>query len=1064
MQKVEAVFAELLELAPPQRGEALRRLCGSDASLAREVWSLLQHHQDDEGSFLDPDGLRAIAEAASREPILDAGTRFAGYTILGPLGEGGMGLVYRAQQERPRRTVAIKVIRAAMLGSTALKRFEREAEVLGLLQHPGIAQIFEAGWGDTDDGPRPFIAMELVDGPPLARYVRERNLTVRERLELIARVCDAVHHAHQRGVIHRDLKPGNILIDPSGQPKVLDFGVSRADTGEGMAITVHTHAGQLIGTLAYMSPEQASGDADAVDVRSDVWALGVVMFELLTGRYPYDLASKPVHEAARLIHDTEPARLTDQGRQFRGDLTNIVGKALERDRSRRYQSAAQLADDIRAHLAGAPISAKQDSFVYVASKLMRRHKLAAAMIQVSLLVLVAFALFAWRQARAQERLAAGERAARLAADHARNQAAQTAQDLRRNLYVSAIGHAQAAYASRDADRMRRVLDECPADERGWEWAYLKRLADSGTRVRTLPENGVCFAAVCEDTSAVLTWAGLQPVRLLDGATGDETVRADIENGVAGIAISPDGSLVVRAGVNGDLYAMEHADRGFRRVLSRPGVVMNVTAVSSRRGLALLRTAPDERTVNMELLDVRAGRIVGVVHPGPANTGVFSPDGSMLALALSDGRVLVRPVDTEGTATYPVHAGHVWSVRFSPDGRRLASGGQDGVMGLIDLDTGLVRRLPISDNKVLALAWSPDGSMVAASGTEPGLRVVETRTPRVFASLLGHAARVESVAWGAKGLVSTSRDGTARWWDDPRRDPTLPRTLPGGVTAVAVDPGGNGVYAGVDRGRVMILSPVDLAPLDELPAIRDDISVLHVSPDGRRVVASCYSGLVVVFDVCNRRIESVIAGTTGRSLKLAFHPDSRRLLLGSDAESATIWDAATGALLDTLPEAPLTANAVAWSPDGALIAVGHVQSGVQVFDAATRRELRRLQGVDQFPYYVEFSPDGRSLYAGDEGGNICVWDVGSGELVRRLKGHQHGVYVQGFSPDGARIVTGGWDNTIRVWDTADGHELLSLRGHTGGTPGAVFTPDGSAIISASTDATIRIWSARPLPTR
>lgn len=1063
LQRIEGVFAEVSALAPAEREAALDRLCAGDAELAREVRSLLGHHQEESAAFLDPSELRAVAEAASREPVLPAGTRISGYTILGPLGEGGMGLVYRAQQERPRRVVALKLIRASMIGSSALSRFEREAEVLGLLQHPGIAQIFEAGWASTPDGPRPFIAMELVDGPPMSRFAREKGLSVRQRLELVAEICDAVHHAHQRGVIHRDLKPGNILIDPAGRPKVLDFGVSRAETSRDYFTTVHTHAGQLIGTPAYMSPEQASGDADAVDVRSDVWSLGVVLFELLTGTLPYDVHSKPVHEAARIIHDTEPRRLTQMGRQFRGDLGVIVGKALEKDRSRRYQSAAQLGDDIRAYLGGSPVSAKQDSFVYVAVKLMRRHRLASALIQASVLGAVAFAAFAWRQASIQSRLAEGERIARLAADGARAEVSRQAEELRRNLYVSAIGHAQAAYASRDADRMRRVLDQCPPNERGWEWRYLKRLADSSVRSQVLPNNGVCFALVNGAADRVVVWNGTDPIRVLDGVTGRELASIGVEDVPNGMAVSSDAGVIAWNFADGRVLAWD--GRSPRpRVASMSKRAQGLVSISPDGSRALMRVFTPGVPQRAEVISLIDGALIATPRIGQWMCGAFSPDGRRVALGLPDGRVVVSEITGGAVTEYRVHAGYVWATRFSPDGSCLATGGQDGMLGLIDLKSGGVRRLPVSDNKTLALAWSPDGAMVAVSGTEPVIRVVEVETPRVVSSLLGHGPRIDSLGWREGVLVSTGRDGTLRWWNDPATDPTLVRSLPGAISALAVDPSGTCLYVGVDRGRTVVLSPLDLSTLGELPRIDDDISTLTMSPDGTRLVASCYSSLVVVFDLCRWTIQTAFAGPTGRSLKVAFSPGGERFVLGSDADAATVWETDTGELLDTLPSSPLTANCVAWSPDGSLIAVGHVQSGVQLFDAGTRTELRRLRGYEVFPYSISFTGDGRHLYAGDETGGICVWDPFTGELLRRLKGHQHGVYVHAFSGDGSRLVTGGWDNTVRVWDVFEGQELLNLRGHTGGISGVVFMPDGSSMISASSDSTIRLWSAKPAQAR
>ena len=305
------------------------------------------------------------------EPALPPGTVVGGYTLERVLGEGGMGVVYVARQDRPRRTVALKVIRPALTTPAMLRRFETEAEILGRLQHPGIAQIYEAGIADG----RPFLAMELVDGRTLVEHAEHAGLGTRERLELVARVCDAVQHAHQKGVIHRDLTPRNILVDPAapeppdgrraglgvvGAPKVLDFGVARATDSDLQVSTLRTSLGQLVGTLPYMSPEQVAGDQNEVDTRSDVYALGVILYQLLAGRLPYDVASRSIADAARVIRDEHPSRLSAISRVFRGEIDTIVAKAMDKDRTRRYQSAADLRDDLRRHIAGEPIAAKRD--------------------------------------------------------------------------------------------------------------------------------------------------------------------------------------------------------------------------------------------------------------------------------------------------------------------------------------------------------------------------------------------------------------------------------------------------------------------------------------------------------------------------------------------------------------------------------------------------------------------------------------------------------------------------------------------------------------------------------
>ena len=309
------------------------------------------------------------------------------YRIIDILGEGGMGTVYEAEQDQPQRRVALKVIRPDFVSAELIRRFSRESEALGRLQHPGIAQIYEAGTAEGPRGPQPFFAMELVKGEPLDAYAERNSLGTKQRLELFIHVCEAVHYAHQKGVIHRDLKPANILVDSTGQPKILDFGVARV-TDVDVQATRQTSVGQVIGTLQYMSPEQVLADPLDIDTRSDVYSLGVVLYELLSGKLPYDLARKVIHEAARIIAVEEPAPLSSINRNLRGDVENIVVKALEKEKNRRYSSADELASDVRRFLTDQPISARPASAMYQLRKFARRNRALVGGLSVAAIILV----------------------------------------------------------------------------------------------------------------------------------------------------------------------------------------------------------------------------------------------------------------------------------------------------------------------------------------------------------------------------------------------------------------------------------------------------------------------------------------------------------------------------------------------------------------------------------------------------------------------------------------------------------------------------------------------------
>jgi eukaryotic-like serine/threonine-protein kinase len=378
-------------------------------------------------------------------------TKIGNYRIVRLLGEGGMGAVYEAEQDQPRRKVAIKVLKTAFASPELVRRFEREFQTLGRLHHPGIAEIYEAGTADAGFGTQPFFAMEIVYGLPLVAYANSEKLNTRQRLALMIKICEAVEHAHQRGIIHRDLKPANILVNDLGQPKILDFGLARVTDGD-MQMTRQTDMGQLVGTLAYMSPEQVMADPHALDTRSDVYALGVILYQLLAGKLPYDV-SRHMTEIVKTIQQVDPAKLSSVNRAYRGDIETIVAKALEKDKSRRYGSAAELAADIRRYLDDLPIAAQPPSTTYQLQKFTRRNKalvVGAAVVLVTLVVGVVISTWQAVRARRAERRAQAETAT----------AQAVADFLQKDLLSQASADAQASPNTRpDPDiKVRTALD------------------------------------------------------------------------------------------------------------------------------------------------------------------------------------------------------------------------------------------------------------------------------------------------------------------------------------------------------------------------------------------------------------------------------------------------------------------------------------------------------------------------------------------------------------------------------------------------------------------------------
>lgn len=1065
---IERIFLEAVELDQAAAVSLLDRRCAGDDELRHEVESLLGFSSRAE-KFLDHQELVELTPALVRplDETLVAGTMVGEYRIERILGTGGMGVVYIATQDRPRRTVALKLVNALIASPSVRRRFELEAEVLGRLQHPGIAQVFEAGAAHVGGGEvrRPFIAMELVDGPPINDYCEANGLGMNERLQLFIKVCQAVQHAHQRGVIHRDLKPANILVTGDGQSKILDFGVARAtDVGHHLT-TIATGVGQLIGTLPYMSPEQVLGNPRDIDTRTDVYSLGVILFELLAKKMPLDVSGRSLPEAVRAIRQDDPTRLSSVSKTFRGDLDTIVSKALEKDKARRYQSAAELGEDLQRFLDGRPIFAKDDSAFYVLRKQLRRYRGAVVVALGFLVALVGFAIYAGNQARVERRLAEMERSARVEADNARDMASARAGELRKSLYVSAIGFAQAAYGAHDTTRMRNVLETCPEDLRGWEWRLLWAASDTSASVVRMP--GADWSAFLSEDggTAVLLTLGNAPI-VLDTATGMRLAGLDV-NEVQDVygCLSADGRTFALGDLSGRLRIVSVRTCEERYLEAPNSVLLRALALVPQRNAVVAQALIAPGLDDFQLISLEDGSVLARLGQGnPADIGI-SPDGSLVAIGGYEGEVWIVPTDgSRPRIELFKHDNVVRSVAFSPDGGTVASASADGTVAMIPLDGGEMRRYRIFDNKATALAWRPDGAYLAAGGTEGVIHILNPADGSIVATLMGHGGWTPLLAWNlaTNTLTSVSGDHTIRTWRNPEV-PSQPRytSKKHGFGSGAWSKSGDRVYLGDSGGNIISLRSSDLRDEHILANIENSyITEIELSPDGSLLAASSERGLVVVIDLATEEVVSRWRSPANRAIDLDFDPTGTRLLLGSDTPGMTIWEARTGKLLSHEKRFPSAVIRGDWSSDGRLIAAAYYDNVIRLHDAADGRVIRELFGPNLWIAEIRFINHDTQVMASSDDGNVYVWDVASGGKPRIVSGHVRGVYGLSISPDGERLATGGYDNTFRVVDFQTGEELLMFRRHNGSVWVAEFSPDGSRILSAANDGSAVIWGAPP----
>ncbi|MFM9997124.1 MAG: WD40 repeat domain-containing serine/threonine protein kinase [Phycisphaerales bacterium] len=1101
--RAKTLFLSARRMPRGERTRFLHTHCGDDAALEAKVRRLLTL-EEQEPEFLE----RPAVEPADDRAGVGPGARLGAFRIVRILGEGGMGVVYEAQQDEPARRVALKLIRIGLFSERLRSRFRHEVRILGQLRHPGIAQIYEAGTLDVSGESVPYFAMELVEGRPLLECARA--LGVRERLALIAQICDAVHHAHQKGVIHRDLKPGNILVesapttegttDHSGtgtaspfQVKVLDFGVARAidtDSGSIRATTAHTHAGELIGTLPYMSPEQAAADPAAMDIRSDVYSIGVIAYELLTGRMPCDLEGKPLAEAARAIAEEEPVRLGSIDRALRGDAETIVAKALQKDPRHRYQSAAELAADIRRHLRDEPIAARPASALYQLRKFALRHKpLVAAAALAMLAMAVATAVSTW-QARVAD-------AARDFAEGEKNRADRAAAAATREAHRATLAGAAAAIGSGDPITASRLLNGTDESRRDWAWRYWHaRLDESVAMIQ--PGGRIAGEWVSPDGSEVAVVTSDGVIRRGSPWSGPLPEVARLAEPRALLAVFIDqGRRIVTDGPTRRMVTLYDASDG--RVIHRHEPL--------EAPIGSLEASPDGRVVFAAVR--RRGRPMGDAvwllqapdpgaPPGAAWTGTTAlvESGTVGAAIAADGRSLVFGQDrvlawdtgapAPGAFANAPRAAQCFAM--SGDGARVATGGVDKTVRLWDRAGAPLRTLAGHTGAITALTFDPSGRVLASAAADLTVRLWDAEGGRVLATLIGHTDHINRLQFSADGsvllsasgdgtlsvLLSASGDGTLRLW---RREPfegaRILRDHTSYVYAVAFTPDGSRILSGGWDGMVRVWNASNGRPLGAFSCERGFITALGVAPDGRTFATGQKSdgtGRVSSitlwggegWETATPRPLAEIARTEGEISDLIFSADGTRLYAGREGLGLDEFD------LTTSPPGNRqlvkgSASGIALSPGGERLACAQVNGSVVIVAVPSGDIARRLEGHTSRVRGVAFHPTRPLLATASDDGTARLWDLNTGTATE-LRGHADKVYALAFSPDGSLLATGSEDTTIVLWDVDSGDELTRLRGHDAYVYSLAFSPDGSMLVSGSGDHTARVWDTRPVRER
>ena len=1008
---------------------------------------------------------------------------FGDYELLEEIARGGMGVVYKARQMSLNRPVALKMILAGQLASeNDVKRFYSEAEAAATLDHPNIVPIFEVGQHEGQH----YFAMGYIDGPSLAAKLDAAGWPTSEAARLVRQIADAIQYAHARGVIHRDLKPQNVLLGADGVPRITDFGLAkRSEDASNLTTT-----GQILGTPSYMSPEQAAGKTREIGPLTDVYSLGAILYALLTGRPPFE-GPDVISTISRVIFE-EPTSPRRHNPQVDQDLETITLKCLAKDPAERYSSARELADDLDRFLRDEPIRARPVGSMETAWRWCRRKPLVASLVSViSLLLLIGavggttLAVISNRNARRadqnaslaseetvkariaqsnaeEEQRRADTNAAqaerrRLEAESARNTAeaekhkAETARHEadessrqakaeadRANwlLYAREIGDAEHEWEVGDVAAAWRHLNSSRRDLRGWEYHYLDTLFNQNQKTINGHAYPVTSVAFSPDGKRITSGCLDGTVKVWSASSGHEAIALAGHNGaVNSVAFSPDGQRIA--------------------------------------------SGSEDRTV--KVWDATSGVLFLTLkgHTNGVSSVAFSTDSKRIASGSQDKTVKVWDASSgQQTLTLNGHTGIVSGVAFSPDGKRIASASQDDTLKVWDARTGRETLTLIGHaNGLYGVAFSPDGTRVA-SGAERTVKVWDTTSGEVSLTLRGHNGYVFSVAFSRDGkrIVSGSLDTTVKVWDARSGHETL--ALKGHtskVWSVAFSPDGLRIASG--SGDVVPQRPASSGPgtIKVWDATRGQetltlkghtgyVSSVEFDPRSQRIASASGDGTVKVWNATSGEVPLILNGHTYAVTSVAFSPDGQRIAGGSEDRLIKVWDATSGEVSLTLKGHTDIVNSVAFSPDGQRIASGCRDGTVKVWDASSGQETLILKGHTKGVNSVAFSPDGNQIVSGSSDKTIKVWDARTGRETVTLRGHTNFVNSVAFSPDSQRIASGSGDpasrdGTVKVWDARSGQETLALKGHTGAVWSVAFSPDGERIASGSRDDTVKLWDAR-----
>lgn len=1066
-RQVKDIFEASLEREPSVRLQFIAEQSGGDDAIRQAAEQMLRNFNES-GDFLEEPALVEFGlPGAHFDPGYEQGRRIGPYRIVGEIGQGGMGAVYLAERadDTYEKRVAIKVVLSGGLRSEINRRFNIERRVLAALEHPNIARLLDGGV--TDDG-WSYVVMEYVDGVPITTYCQQRSLPIVERLRLFQSVCEAVQYAHQNLIVHRDLKPSNILVTNAGDVKLLDFGIAKildpTDDAVGQSPTLLNFL-----TPEYASPEHIGGQRTST--ASDVYSLGVLIYELLTGARPFNPTSRSPQELIRLIETQEPTRpsqvsapLNESTRkQLRGDLDNIILKALQKEPLRRYQSARQLSEDIARHLNGDPVIAREATLAYRLGKRIRRNKALTVGLTLLVLALIAGLLVTRSQLRASQ---------------------TREREQRYELYAADMRQAGADWGEGNLVHMDELLERhhpgngTDDEWRGFEWFALWKLlhAEELTIKHPIFFSGPCLTP---DGKTVLVALNTGRIEMRDASTGNyKGLFAEVAEDSARLLLSPDGTKVAHLGGRGKIKLWDFATKRLLADIPQSGK-LNERESRDKRALSFStdgrRLAVRYNDAPLEEWDTETGRLIEqyplpadleLLHDGPA---LYTPDGRLICLGRKEGRwhlweartnrviAQLDPKSSDPNALLPYYPiGHL----LSRDGTRYYLPTKDFIVRAWEIKTGrLVQVFRGHRDNIETPALSFDDKYLATGSDDRTLRIWDTQTGRCLA-IIKNESQTFLPSFSADGHLAAScmRAFRVKIWDVPRLL-AAPVSLEGITT----------LWLSNDSTAIFTVE-------NDVPSWRQ-LATGHSLTSYQKVDFSTFFAAetpdtffrITSVNFYQQRIER-IARDTGKVLATAYlnhkggigslcFPPNGSVFATSGLEDfrVKLWDPHTWREIAELKDHVGLINSCAFSPDSRTLTTSSTDSTVKVWDVGSQRQQATLQGHASWVGQNCFSPDGKTLASAGMDFTVKLWNVTTGHELRTLHGHANSVYCLAFSPDGSRLASGGDDQTIRLWDWQTGKELTALRGHTGKIWRLFFTSDGKTLISSGEDGT-RIWRA------